>query len=124
MSQENIILIIVLAIFNIATIRLLTFFLSGISFKSALTEKSLINEQALTESERNGVTSYSRVSGLIGAVILATFFWGLGNIILYKAIISPSEITTLLSSVGSFFLAGSSLFVPYAFNQLKGVFQP
>jgi hypothetical protein len=70
-------------------------------------------------------TSYSRLSGFVGAIVLASFLWGLGNVILYKAFAEngPEEIQSLLSSIGSFFLAGAALFAPYAFNQLKGVFQ-
>ncbi len=122
--EQHIILALVLIIFNVATIKLLSFLLKDISVKHALIEKSLLKNSGLTLSEQQETTSYSRVAGVIGAVVLATFFWGLGNVILYKSLTSPSEIEALLGSVGKFFLAGSSLFVPYAFNQLKGVFQP
>ncbi|WP_375258717.1 hypothetical protein [Citreimonas sp.] len=63
--------------------------------------------------------SSSRVSGAIGAGVLASFTWAIGNILLFKAMHAPEEIETLLSGIGSFYLAGSALFAPYAFNKLS-----
>lgn len=69
-------------------------------------------------------TSYSRVAGMIGAVVLACFVWAVGNIILYKMIASPNEVASLLASLGTYFLAAASLFAPYAVNQLSSAFKP
>ena len=69
-----------------------------------------------------GMTSYSRVTGALGAVILTSFFWAIGNITLMDALGNRGNIGQLLDAVGKFFLVGSALFLPYAFNQLKSIF--
>lgn len=108
-------------VFNFATLKLLHFSLGNISFKSVLLEKKSV-PLSLHESSGSKQTSYSRVSGMVGAIVLATFLWSLGNIVLFKAIAQPDDIGKLLENVGAFFLAGASLFAPYAFNQLKNIF--
>ena len=80
-------------------------------------------KQAL--KEKNGVggdqdtTSYSRVTGLVGAVIITSFFWAIGNVIVFKAFERVDDIKAITDHVGPFFLIGSALFLPYAFNQIK-----
>jgi len=69
-----------------------------------------------------GMTSYSRVAGLLGVGALTSFFWALGNVILRQAFIDPSKIGEIVTGCEPFFLAGSALFAPYAFNQLSSVF--
>jgi len=61
---------------------------------------------------------------MIGAVVLATFFWAVGNIVLYKAFTDPGRIAELLTGMGSFFAGGAALFLPYAFNQAREAFAP
>ncbi len=136
MDTQTIVMLINLAIYNLAILKLLTFTLSKIEFRDALSEKDPAVVAAARSAPRavavDGVpapaptdpTSYSRVSGLIGSVVMAAFFWAIGNVILYKAFSADgiAEISTLLTSLGTYFLAGSSLFVPYAFNQLKSAF--
>jgi hypothetical protein len=68
-------------------------------------------------------TSYSRVAGMIGAVVLACFVWAVGNVLLYKMFMAQDEVSGLLASLGSYFLAGASLFAPYAVNQLGNAFK-
>jgi len=83
-------------------------------------------KQAL--KEKNGVggdqdtTSYSRVTGLVGAVIITSFFWAIGNVIVFKAFEKVDDIRQITDHVGPFFLIGSALFLPYAFNQIKAAF--
>lgn len=68
-------------------------------------------------------TSYSRITGLFGAVVLTTFFWAMGNLILWRvATARDQDVDALIDSVWKFFLLGSALFLPYAFNQLRSVF--
>jgi hypothetical protein len=97
-----------------------------VDLKQALSEKEITTEtpQAgmAVRSGGSDVTSYSRVSGFVGATVMACFFWALGNIVLYKAFVAPAEIRDLLSSLVTYFLSGASLFLPYAFNQLKSAF--
>lgn len=81
-------------------------------------------QRALAEAATSNVhdTSYSRVAGLIGLLVLAMFTWALGNVILHYAFAEPSTIETILSKTTNFFLGGSALFAPYAFNQLSAAF--
>ena len=83
---------------------------------------------ALREKSRgpdsSGMTSYSRITGLFGAVVVAAFFWALGNLILYMEFSRPADVARLVDDVWKFFLAGAALFLPYAFNQLGGVLSP
>jgi len=68
-------------------------------------------------------TSYSRVTGAIGAVMVASLFWVVSNIGIVTAILRPSDLPTILNASGKLFLVGAALFLPYAFNQLKSVLQ-
>ena len=119
--QASLFLWIVLIIYNFSTIFLLRIVLRSLSFPSMLVEK-----RVLTDSTSTVPTSASRVIASIGSIILATFLWGLGNVVLYKSIISTTAdtgIKNLLDDIGNFFLAGAALFAPYAFNQLTSVFR-
>ncbi|VWX54422.1 hypothetical protein [Novosphingobium sp. 9U] len=69
-----------------------------------------------------GMVSYSRVTGALGAVILTAFFWAIGNVVLMDALGDRGNIVQLLDAAGRFFLVGSALFLPYAFNQLRSIF--
>lgn len=127
MDISTIVMFANLAIFNVATLKILTSIFTQVDLKGALAEKSLPVEttqpgMALKGAADADVTSYSRVAGFVGATVIATFFWALGNIILYKAFVAPSDIRDLLSSLVTYFLSGASLFLPYAFNQLKSAF--
>lgn len=68
-------------------------------------------------------TSYSRVSGFIGSTVMACFLWAISNYVLYAAFCDADNIAKLLASLGTYFLAGASLFAPYAVNQLSKVFK-
>ena len=82
--------------------------------------------QALKEKSPIGgsddTTSYSRVTGLVGAVIMTSFFWAMANIIIFKAFTAIADIKPLISSVQIFFLVGAAMFLPYAFNQIRSAF--
>lgn len=66
-----------------------------------------------------GPVSYSRVTGMIGAVVVASLFWMMSNVTIWTSIMSPKDLAGILSSVSNLFYVGAALFVPYAFNQLK-----
>jgi hypothetical protein len=73
-----------------------------------------------TEPEKG---SFSRTAGMIGATGLASVTIGIGYWIIYGLFydeIDPESI----KNVGWYYLAGSALFFPYAFNQLASIFNP
>lgn len=81
--------------------------------------------EALSEKTEGGqeATSFSRVSGAIGAIALASFFTGLGLWILLKLDSEKAnDIPTLLNGIWNFIWAGAALFAPYAFNQIGRIF--
>lgn len=132
-----------LLIFNVAVIRLLQISLTPISFQDVLREKSATAAHpnvavaaapagpagpagpaapaASAAATAPQDTSYSRVTGMVGAMVIGCFVWGLGNVILFKAFIAPDDVPKLLSGVSPFLLSSSALFAPYAFNQLKDI---
>ena len=134
MNQDVIVMALVLLIYNGATIRLLSYALSKVDVSEAVKEKpqpALPLGRPEAAADPGAVvpigpddTSYSRVAGMIGAVVMAAFFWAVGNVVLYKAFLDPGSINNLVGSLGTFFLGGASLFLPYAFNQLREAFSP
>lgn len=66
--------------------------------------------------------SYSRIAGAFGAIVLAGALYAVANYITWAAFFEPDKISPVLDKMGSFFLAGSALFAPYAFNQLTSIF--
>ena len=122
-SMPNIIMIANLLIYNLGIFVLLRYTLKTVDLKQTLAEKP--QGAAPVAGAPQEPASYSRVSGFVGSIVLAVFFWALGNVILYKALgtaANIAEISTIVASLGTFFLAGAALFLPYAFNQLKGIF--
>src|SRR5947209_1759198 len=126
-----------LTIFNVAVIKILQLVFSKADLKEALREKDPdVVEASLKIAQAQAAaapapapaaggavgagptpvvqpaTSYSRVAGFIGAIVLACFIWALGNITIFKAFTNPTDISTILGSVGNLFLAGASLFAP------------
>lgn len=73
--------------------------------------------------EDTGAVSYSRVTGLIGAVVVASLFWIMSNVAIAVAILNPEDLTDILNGVTKLFFVGAALFLPYAFNQLKSLVQ-
>lgn len=70
-----------------------------------------------------GAVSYSRVTGVIGAVVVASLFWIMSNISIAIAILNPKDLPDILNGVTKLFFVGAALFVPYAFNQIKTLVQ-
>ena len=86
-------------------------------------EKTLQTKETTEPQPASDDSSYSRIAGMIGAVVMAVFLWGLGNILLYKCFGAVGEVATIMQNVGSFFLAGAALFAPYAANKLTAAFK-
>lgn len=68
-----------------------------------------------------GKGSFSRIAGAVGAMAIAATFVGIGYWAIYSLFFSPTSLTHF-KDMGTYFLAGSALFLPYAFNQLSKVF--
>lgn len=87
-----------------------------------------VSEKALPKSDDNGssaqpgtIGSFSRVAGAFGALALAMAVIGISYWLIY-ALFYEKELS-VLQQAGWFFLSGSALFAPYAFNQLSSVFK-
>lgn len=112
-----------LVIFNITTVVLLVVALHKVSIGEVVAEKRA-SPRKKDEAAPDLSTSYSRVTGVIGAVVLAAFIWGIANVILFKAFTTPKEIAEVLDGVATFIAAGAALFLPYAANQVREAFKP
>lgn len=105
----------VLLTFNVPILLILAVVPFGERLNQALKEKA-------PDGTASDVTSYSRVTGALGAVVVTSFFWATGNIVLVQALSDVAKIKPMMDAVSPFFLVGSALFLPYAFNQLKTLF--
>ena len=102
----------VLVMFNVPVILLAWKATRVADLRGALREKS-------PTAGASDTGSFSRVAGLAGAVMLASLFWALGDVVIYKAFTGISDIRPILEGVGPLFLPGAALLLPYAFNQLR-----
>jgi hypothetical protein len=117
MTADDVLRLFVLVIFN-APIIVCMFCLPAMKQLSAvLKEKSASNDAA-------GVPSYSRITGLFGAVMITSLFWAVGNLVIYKALGHAADIKPITDGVAPVFMVGSALFLPYAFNQVRAAFSP
>ena len=112
---------ILLIIFDFSVVVLLRLSLKDVNFNNALREKSA--PTGANGSANGDNTSFSRLAGLLGAIVLAVFFWMLGNVVIWQLVVSPAEVTTVVDSTYKYFLVGAALFAPYAVNQLAGIFK-
>lgn len=83
---------------------------------------AMLQEKA-PDGTPTGALSYSRVTGLIGAVVVASLFWIMSNIAIAVAILNPGDLADMLNGISKLFFVGAALFLPYAFNQLKALIQ-
>ena len=83
---------------------------------------AMLQEKA-PNGEPTATLSYSRVTGLIGAVVVASLFWVMSNVSIAVAILDPGELPDILNGITKLFFVGAALFLPYAFNQLKALIQ-
>lgn len=120
------------AVLNLGVAFILVATLRGVNIKAVLREKDPNNQPAAVVGQDAAAqadaalmnTSYSRLSGFIGSVVLACFLWAISNYVIYASFHEPATIPEYLKSLGSYFLAGASLFAPYAVNQLSKIFKP
>jgi hypothetical protein len=88
-----------------------------------VTGLSEIVREKTPEGRETQAVSYSRVTGLIGAVVVASLFWIMSNVAIATAIVNPDELPDILNGITKLFFVGAALFIPYAFNQLKTLVQ-
>jgi hypothetical protein len=88
----------------------------AVGYSEALREKD-------PEGQGTGSVSYSRVTGMIGAIVVASLFWIMSNVAIGTAILNPKDLPDILTGVTKLFFVGAALFLPYAFNQLKTLVQ-
>ena len=67
--------------------------------------------------------SFSRTAGAIGAVGIAATFVGIGYWIIFDLFADKGAELTKIGDLKYYFLAGSAMFLPYAFNQLSSIFK-
>jgi hypothetical protein len=106
-----------MAVFNVATAIALRFVGRRIDFRAAMTEK---NASAPADAAPE---SYSRAAGMLGSMVMVTLFWALGNVVIHLALTNPDKLGGVISSAGTFFLYGSAMFLPYGANQIRSMFQ-
>jgi hypothetical protein len=119
--EKQLITILSLGVYNVAAFMFIVRSLRGVKLNEVLAEKDMPNTGGGTASP---TTSYSRLVGLVGAMILAAFIWGLGDIVIYTALNDPANVANLLNGVTTFIVGGASLFLPYATNQVREAFSP
>lgn len=83
--------------------------------KSMLTEP----DPGLPDLEKG---SFSRTAGAFGAMGLSIATIGMAYWLLYALFISVNDLKNI-KDTWPFFLSGSALFAPYAFNQLSKIFK-
>ena len=108
--------VLALAAFNVPIL------LASWRFRNVTTINAMIQEKA-PDGESTGAVSYSRVTGLIGAVVVASLFWIMSNVSIAVAILNPGDLADILNGITKLFFVGAALFLPYAFNQLKALIQ-
>jgi hypothetical protein len=109
--------------FNLAVVILLFTILTRVDLRGALREKSPSGAAPAPDAPTPPGSS-SRVTAMIGAVILACFLWASGNVVLsYWLGGDIARAKEVIASMGSYFLAGMALFGPYAVNQLNAAFK-
>ncbi len=122
------IMVFTLLLFNVSILKLFQTSLKQVNIRGAMLEKNAVSASHAKIADDgkpadSDQTSFSRIAGGTGAIVLACFLWALGNVVLFKSFTALSEVATLLGGVQTYFLAGASLFAPYAFNQLRSAFR-
>ncbi|CUH40181.1 hypothetical protein JSE7799_02911 [Jannaschia seosinensis] len=81
-----------------------------------------LSEKEGTEAGVDEDTSFSRVSGALGAIGIAATFVGIGYWALHGLFFGTEANLEKISSLSTYFLAGSALFIPYGFNKISKIF--
>ena len=87
----------------------------------ALSEKTVSKVGDEPTATPGKVGSFSRTAGAFGAMALAAAVIGVSYWLVYA--LFYTQPLTVLKDASWFFLSGSALFAPYAFNQLSSVFK-
>jgi hypothetical protein len=87
----------------------------------ALSEKTIVSVGDEKTAPAGKVGSFSRTAGAFGAMSLAAAVIGVAYWMVY-ALFYDQDVK-VLKEASWFFLSGSALFAPYAFNQLSSVFK-
>ena len=103
--------ILALAVFNLPVAAFCGFLARPPELHRALCEKG--------PGSSHNAPSYSRISGALGSVVLAAFFWATGNMVITMAFADTAAIRPLLDNAARYCLIGSALFAPYAVRQLR-----
>lgn len=114
------ILALTLIVFDLGTALLLRW-----SLRQAKPEELVREKAPEGRAPGGGETSYSRVAGLVGSVVIACFFWAFGNILIWRAFADPSgqSVKALVEGIWPWLTGGAAMFLPYAVNQLRAVFK-
>lgn len=116
--ERTIILIIALAALNISIAALIRLAVRAIDLESALNEKTPVPVAAGAPAV-DAMASSSRLIGFVASVVMVGVLWGAGNYMIYAAFFEVEKIAGFLSSISTFFLAGSTLYLPYGANKLS-----
>jgi hypothetical protein len=98
--------------------KVLTTTASTVPLRSVLTE----TPPPTDPDPLDGKGSFSRTAGAIGASGMAAVSVGLGYWVIYALFFGQH--LDVLQQASWYFLAGSALFFPYAFNQISRIFRP
>jgi hypothetical protein len=94
--------------------------------RTALTEKTAAVPQqpqgGQPQPPRSDQGSFSRLAGSIGAIGIAATFVGISYWVLHTLFFDIGNLTKI-EGLATYFLAGSAMFLPYAFNQLSSIFK-
>lgn len=123
-SHVNLLAITVMAFMVISYIYIMKLVFSlinsgGINLQEALSEEK---EQPVAEGVQVPlVSSSSRIISFFGSLIMTIVFMAIGLYVIW-GLFTCQDLKNL-ESTGSYFLAGSAIFAPYAFNKLSSIFK-
>ena len=87
--------------------------------RQALSDKDTFQPGAAPSTAE---ASFRRVAGAIGAIGIAAAFVSMGYWVLHTLFFDIDNLGKI-QGLGTYFLAGSAMFLPYAFNQLASIFR-
>ncbi|MDY6918631.1 MAG: hypothetical protein SV765_00285 [Pseudomonadota bacterium] len=92
------------------------------SFSDPKSISKLLSDRTDNNNEEKWEPNFSKLAGAIGAIGLASIFIAIGYWVIFTLFLPDGDLSRL-EDLGIFFLSGSSLFAPYAFNQLSRIFK-
>lgn len=85
-------------------------------------KSALLKENPGSEDPQDLMIDISKVSVFIGSIGLAALFIGIGYWIIFSLYLRPDGLGDV-QKLWTFFLAGSAMFLPYAFSRLSELFR-